>query len=353
MFNLLNDTLYSWRYHSQGNVTHSPTGTDYDHTNGYGPIAAFESYYNRLTQSFSWLASQTQIEEGLSQFSTDYADAFYVASDYTLDYGFSGAATNDYILSVAGGFSGKTGKGKDVVILDKPVELIEGTTDTWQPLYSGDHSVKLGSGADLVMSLTYDDNTLFGQKGNDVMFAFGHNNYAHGGRGHDTIFTVNLFQDSNSVLIGGRGQDTLIALGQGSATLNGGRGADNLVGMTTENVLNGGRGNDHLWAAGLKNDLTGGRGADQFIFTQNAELDNEARISIVRDFQVGIDYIGLGYNDDVSNITNDFAGNISYTSEGTNLIVQTDFYGTIVFENLTAQDQDNLINSFVDTFLIA
>jgi len=82
-------------------------------------------------------------------------------------------------------------------------------------------------------------------------------------------------------------------------------------------------------------------------------LDNEARIFIVRDFQVGIDYIGLGYNDDVFNITNDFAGNISYTSEGTNLIVQTDFYGTIVFENLTAQDQDNLINSFVDKFLIA
>lgn len=82
-------------------------------------------------------------------------------------------------------------------------------------------------------------------------------------------------------------------------------------------------------------------------------MDNDARISIVRDFQVGVDYIGLGYNEDVFTITNDFAGNINYTSEGTNLIVETDYYGTIVFENLSAQDQDNLMTSFVDTFLIA
>ena len=71
MYNLLNDTLYSWRYDAQGNVTHSPTGTDYDHTNGYVPVAAFGSYYNLLAQSFSWLVRQKQIEDGLSQFSTD------------------------------------------------------------------------------------------------------------------------------------------------------------------------------------------------------------------------------------------------------------------------------------------
>ena len=87
------------------------------------------------------------------------------------------------------------------------------------------------------------------------------------------IIAEGIFEDSVSILKGGRGSDDIIAVGQGSAVLNGGRGSDTLMSTVENSLFKGGRGKDQIILDGHVNTATGGRGADQFVFTFTDDIE--------------------------------------------------------------------------------
>lgn len=166
----------------------------------------------------------------------------------------------------------------------------------------------------------------------------GANNFVKGGRGQDVIIAEGIFDDSVSVLKGGRGSDDIIAIGQGSAVLNGGRGNDTLLSTVENSVFKGGRGHDQIIMDGHINTATGGRGADQFVFTFTDDAD---RITTITDFQVGVDELAIS-NDFYNrfDVSNTIYGNVDDPVIGAgDMIVTTDNYGTVIFQNLSIEDQ--------------
>ncbi|MFK7745850.1 MAG: Hint domain-containing protein [Roseobacter sp.] len=93
-----------------------------------------------------------------------------------------------------------------------------------------------------------DDDTIFGEDGNDTLL---------GGRGDDLIDGG----ANNDTIQGGSGSDTLVG-GAGQDSLDGGDGNDTLTGGGGADVLVGGMGNDSLSGGGGFDTLTGGIGAD-------------------------------------------------------------------------------------------
>ena len=204
--------------------------------------------------------------------------------------------------------------------------------------WGGDRLVRAGKGDDLISSSTFEDNRIFGQQGNDVISVSGANNFVKGGRGQDVIIAEGIFDDSVSLLKGGRGSDDIIAIGQGSAVLNGGRGNDTLMSTVENSVFKGGRGQDQIIMDGHINTATGGRGADQFVFTFTNDAD---RVTTITDFQVGVDELAIS-NDFYNrfDVGNTIYGNVYDPVIGTgDMIVTTDNYGTVIFQNLTIEDQ--------------
>ena len=146
------------------------------------------------------------------------------------------------------------------------------------PLVGGDRLVRAEEGNDFISSSTFEDNRIFGQQGNDVISVSGANNFVKGGRGQDQI------------------------------------------------IMDG-----HI------NMATGGRGADQFVFTFTNDAD---RVTTITDFQVGVDELAISkdfYNR--FDVGNTIYGNVYDPVIGTgDMIVTTDNYGTVIFQNLTAED---------------
>ena len=139
--------------------------------------------------------------------------------------------------------------------------------------------MRAGKGNDFISSSTFEDNRIFGQQGNDVISVSGANNFVKGGRGQDQI------------------------------------------------IMDG-----HI------NMATGGRGADQFVFTFTNDAD---RVTTITDFQVGVDELAIS-NDFYNrfDVGNTIYGNVYDSVIGTgDMIVTTDNYGTVIFQNLTAEDQ--------------
>ena len=147
------------------------------------------------------------------------------------------------------------------------------------PLVGGDRLVRAGKGNDFISSSTFEDNRIFGQQGNDVISVSGANNFVKGGRGQDQI------------------------------------------------IMDG-----HI------NTATGGRGADQFVFTFTNDAD---RVTTITDFQVGVDELAIS-NDFYNrfDVSNTIYGNVYDPVIGAgDMIVTTDNYGTVIFQNLTVEDQ--------------
>lgn len=91
-------------------------------------------------------------------------------------------------------------------------------------------------------------------------------------------------------IIGGAGNDTIVAL-TGNDRLEGGSGNDNLYGGTGDDNLIGGSGNDTLWGGGGADRLEGGKGRDTYVLGGDSELDpgaggNPADIGAVNSDQV-------------------------------------------------------------------
>jgi len=143
---------------------------------------------------------------------------------------------------------------------------------------------------------------------------------------------------ANNFVKGGRGSDDIIAIGQGSAVLNEGRGNDTLMSTVENSVFKGGCGHDQIIMDGHINTATGGRGADQFVFTFTNDAD---RVTTITDFQVGVDELAIS-NDFYNrfDVSNTIYGNVYDPVIGAgDMIVTTDNYGTVIFQNLSIEDQ--------------
>ena len=331
MINLKTDTLYSWRYDADGTALNIPSERAFNVFGG-DPIAAFNQLIDQVYQSPIITLWGDHLNANLEAFRPNNADGFYGTSGIFQDYLFSGSPDNDYILGYGDAFRANTGHGNDVVVFGYVTDAVD------EPLVGGDRLVRAGKGDDLISSSTFEDNRIFGQQGNDVISISGANNFVKGGRGQDVIIAEGIFDDSVSLLKGGRGSDDIIAIGQGSAVLNEGRGNDTLMSTVENSVFKGGRGQDQIIMDGHINTATGGRGADQFVFTFTNAAD---RVTTITDFQVGVDELAIS-NDFYNrfDVGNTIYGNVCDPVIGAgDMIVTTDNYGTVIFQNLTIEDQ--------------
>lgn len=141
----------------------------------------------------------------------------------------------------------------------------------------------------MVLPPSPNDYIAFGGEGNDLISAVAANSIEVdrliGGPGNDE-----LIAGTNDRLIGGSGGDRLDARnGGGGNSLLGGDGNDRLLSGVGDRLL-GQAGNDILFAFG-NSTLSGGAGADQFWLTADL-LRNGA--PTITDFQLGTDSIGFG-----------------------------------------------------------
>lgn len=97
---------------------------------------------------------------------------------------------------------------------------------------------------------------------------------AFNSRKNDDDFIIDT-QTITVRIVGGRGNDTIVALA-GSDRVEGGSGNDNLYGGTGDDNLIGGSGNDSLWGGGGADRLAGGKGRDTYHLGGDGELDPDA-----------------------------------------------------------------------------
>ena len=149
----------------------------------------------------------------------------------------------------------------------------------------GEDIINGGSGNDQVSGGAGQD-TINGHSGDDVLDGDAGNDLIRGGSGNDIVFGG----DDDDVIRGQAGDDTLFGENgndnikghDGNDILNGGDGTDTLSGGNDDDVLNGGLDADIL---------KGNAGSDRFEFDSALGGGN---IDEIRDFEVGIDLIGLG-----------------------------------------------------------
>ena len=174
----------------------------------------------------------------------------------------------------------------DVTIEDNvdtpPGEIIDGT--------AGEDRL-FGTGADDIITLLGGDDTAFGGAGNDTI---------NGGEGDDRL----AGNAGNDILSGDSGNDRAFASsgtdivdgGSGDDRLFGGADRDILIGGSGDDFLNGGAGDDVLMGVTGRDILIGGGGADLFVFGTGdggARVGNNLGNDLIRDFEVGVDKIGL------------------------------------------------------------
>ncbi|MEP3440976.1 MAG: Hint domain-containing protein [Sulfitobacter sp.] len=111
-----------------------------------------------------------------------------------------------------------------------------------------------------------DEDTIFGEDGNDNLSGGFGNDLIDGGADDDTIDGGSgndtlIGGDGRDVVAGGAGSDDLSG-GSGADTLDGGEGNDTLAGDVGADVLTGGAGADSLSGGNGFDTLTGGDGAD-------------------------------------------------------------------------------------------
>lgn len=146
---------------------------------------------------------------------------------------------------------------------------------------------------------------------------------------NDDDFIVDTSTLPAMTIIGGAGNDVIVALA-GDDRLEGGGGNDNLYGGTGADTLIGGGGNDELWGGGGIDQLKGGEGNDTYILGGDAETDpdsggNPSELGIVNGDQV-VEKAGEGTDTVVVQVTSgnfnlrqiekfklvaDFAGNLT------------------------------------------
>jgi glycerophosphoryl diester phosphodiesterase len=114
-----------------------------------------------------------------------------------------------------------------------------------------------------------------GGSGDDILF---------GGKGNDVIWGDDNTRKSRDSAAGGN--DVLVG-GAGDDLLGGKSGDDWLVGGSGSDILKGNSGNDVLDGGRHRDALIGGTGSDVFVLMLGSEADR------IRDFEMGVDFIGL------------------------------------------------------------
>ncbi|MDK2126955.1 calcium-binding protein, partial [Parachitinimonas caeni] len=131
------------------------------------------------------------------------------------------------------------------------------------------------SGADSIQGFDWQDDSIVGLGGNDILEGLGGNDTLSGDDGDDSVDGG----DGNDSLLGGNGNDTLhdihgnntllggagnddLSGGEDSSFLDGGADDDTLGGSSRRDTLLGGAGNDKLYAGSGDDSLEGGDGAD-------------------------------------------------------------------------------------------
>lgn len=136
----------------------------------------------------------------------------------------------------------------------------------------------------------FDENTIHGTEGNDVLKGDNGNNMINSFSGDDVLVGDN----SDDFLNGGDENDLLVA-GAGNDILTGGDGSDHLVGGAGDDVLIGVDPASNYPGFNETDLLTGGAGADTFVLGDQATpyYLGEAGFVVIKDFQSGEDRIQL------------------------------------------------------------
>ncbi|AHJ27048.1 metallophosphoesterase [Nodularia spumigena CS-584] len=132
---------------------------------------------------------------------------------------------------------------------------------------------------------------LDGGKGNDTLLVIeaAESNILLGAADNDNL---QVAEGSGQMLFGGSSNDVLRSSADGNNRLYGGSGDDTLY-STVGDRLFGGDGDDSLYAGqGGNNLLWGGAGADNFWLVDAGSIPDA--VNVVKDFEVGIDRIGMG-----------------------------------------------------------
>ncbi|MEM8676719.1 MAG: CARDB domain-containing protein [Cyanobacteria bacterium P01_G01_bin.67] len=169
----------------------------------------------------------------------------------------------------------------NIKVLDTPITP---ENDNIQGLSDSQDYIDGLAGDDTINGLAGDD-TLIGNEGSDRLIGGIGDDQIEGGAGNDSLFG----NTGNDTLNGGAGADLL--RGQsGNDVLNGGAGNDTLLGGNYFDRLHGGAGDDLLDGVDGIAVYHGGLGSDLFV------IHNDALTDWVQDFELGVDYIGLGDN---------------------------------------------------------
>ena len=175
-----------------------------------------------------------------------YDVAYFAAGLAGLSFGFS---PEGYLQVTT------AGEGTDTLIDIEAINL--GGTE---------YGFQIGTGAGEFMGVDADNMLVFGGAGDDHIYNNGEGSYILGGEGNDFIQDFhwtgwNHWQDQNSVLDGGSGNDTIWG-GAGEDTILGGSGNDDLYGMSDNDMIVGGDGNDYIVGGGGDDQIDGGAGND-------------------------------------------------------------------------------------------
>jgi Ca2+-binding RTX toxin-like protein len=139
--------------------------------------------------------------------------------------------------------------------------------------FGGDRNDVL-EGNDGFLGLAPQNDTFYGNDGDDIIRGYGGNDIAYGGNGHDGIYGGEghdaLYGDAGHDLLNGDAGDDYLDGGDGNDTIYGGwdgvfglaPGADTLVGGNGYDYLYGEGGNDSLYGDGGSDYLNGGTGRD-------------------------------------------------------------------------------------------
>ena len=151
---------------------------------------------------------------------------------------------------------------------------------------------------EIITSAEDGGNLLWAGYGNDALYGGDSDDMMGGGYGYDTLHGL----DGNDTLYGGKdwadwipsrddlfgdAGDDLIYAGSAEDNVWGGDGDDTLFGGDAADTIDGGAGGDILWGGAGADDITGGTGADHFSFVAGHGEDT------VHDFNVDEDTLNL------------------------------------------------------------
>ena len=203
----------------------------------------------------------------------------------------SGKGGNDVILGLDGNDELFGNQGQDRILGGDGNDRILGGPDNDKLIGgAGNDTLIGGRGRDNMVGDDGDD-YLSGGDDHDRLIGGNGNDRLHGGNGND----VSRGNDGDDVIHGGKGNDRLLGDAgndrikgdAGNDNVRGGHGNDELLGGAGNDLVRGDSGDDILIGGAGNDILVGGQGSDLFVLSPGDGMD------IIRDFEQGIDAIGL------------------------------------------------------------